>query len=239
MIDIVNKRCSVEGCQKQPYFGLPLDKRPSKCFEHKSETMVDIVSKKCDFPTCKSRPVFGLPGSKTATKCCAHKSQLMVNVQNKKCTGCGLLFRANKLNIFLCGYCRPQTVVRAKKEKIVKELLETKLSEFRFIHDKQFNNECCLKYRPDFLFDRGSYFLIAECDENGHEGYDQYCEIVRMNSISFGLGLPTKFIRYNPDLKGVSTKIKHQKLIETLKHWLTMDLLIDPSPLYLFYSESS
>jgi hypothetical protein len=199
------------------------------------DTMEDIVNKRCDFLECKSQPVFGLLGSKTATKCGSHKSDDMVDVRHKKCTDCGLLFRADKPTNYLCGYCRPQSVVRVKKEAVVKELLEEKLPDFKFIHNKQFNNECCLKYRPDFLFDRGSYFLIAECDENGHEGYDKECEIVRMNAISFGLGLPTKFIRYNPDLKGVSTKVKHQKLIETLNIWLKMDFLEDPSPLYLFY----
>ena len=40
---------------------------------------------------------------------------------------------------------------------------------------------------------------------------------------------------FGPDFKDVSTEVKHQKLIETLKHWLTMN----PSPLYLFYPESS
>jgi hypothetical protein len=30
------------------------------------------------------------------------------------------------------------------------------------MNDKTFQNDCCLKYRPDFLFDCGSYFLILE-----------------------------------------------------------------------------
>ena len=253
MEDVKNKKCNFPGCKTLPVYGLPGSKKATKCGQHKSNDMEDVVSKKCDFPGCKTHPNFGLPGSKTATKCSDHKTDVMVDVRHKKCDfpgcktddmvdiknkncmSCGF-FQVVKSSNYLCGYCRPQTVVRAKKERIVKDVLEAKIPEYKFIHNKQINNDCCLKYRPDFLFGRGSYYLIAECDENGHETYDKDCEIIRMNNISSGLGLPTKFIRYNPDLKGVKTKIKHKKLIETLKYWLNLEFLDDPSALYLFYS---
>ncbi len=56
-----------------------------------------------------------------------------------------------------------------------------------------------------------------------------------MNNISSGLGLPTLFIRYNPDLKGIPKKTKHTKLLEVLLSNLNLELLEDPSPIYLFY----
>jgi len=37
-----------------------------------------------------------------------------------------------------------------------------------------------------------------------------------MNNISHSLGLPTKFLRYNPDLKGISKKIKEEMLMKRL-----------------------
>jgi hypothetical protein len=124
-----------------------------------------------------------------------------------------------------------------KKEHKVKTLLEEK--NFEFAHNKQINNDCCLKYRPDFLFDCCSYFVVLEVDENAHKDYDKDCEIVRMNNISTGLGLPTLFIRYNPDLPGVKCKKKHRILIETLNKHLNKDVLEDPTPIYLFYPEHS
>ena len=56
-----------------------------------------------------------------------------------------------------------------------------------------------------------------------------------MNHISIGIGLPTKFIRYNPDKKGVSKQIKEDSLIDCLKQELEKDYLNDLQPIYLFY----
>jgi hypothetical protein len=108
-------------------------------------------------------------------------------------------------------------------------------NNFHFIHDKMITNDCCLKYRPDFLFDCGKYFLVLECDEDAHSQYDRQCEIVRMNNICIGLGLPTKFIRYNPDKKGVRINIKEKLLLKTLNEELNKDVLDDIEPIYLFY----
>ena len=155
----------------------------------------------------------------------------MFDVVHKLCTSCNL-FQVTKRNNFLCSYCSPNQKA-ITKEKIIKDLLEK--NGLNFIHNKQFPNDCCLKYRPDFLFACGSYYTALEVDENRHEHYPQDCEIIRMNNISFGLDLPVKFIRYNPDLPGVRTKQKHIKLMEVLEKWLNCKSLDDPNPVYLFY----
>jgi hypothetical protein len=108
-------------------------------------------------------------------------------------------------------------------------------NNLKFIHDKQIKNDCCLKYRPDFLFDCDTYFVILEVDEDAHESYAQECEIIRMNNITIGLGLPTLFIRYNPDKVGIKKKEKHFELLKTLKEKINLQKLHDPSPIYLFY----
>lgn len=113
----------------------------------------------------------------------------------------------------------------------VKQLLEQ--HGIPFTHNKQIVNECCLKYRPDFVIDCGSYFVVLEVDENAHSGYEKECEIVRMNNICHVLVLPTKFIRYNPDNKNFTTKQKQAALIETLQ--ACMKKLDNVEPTYLFY----
>ena len=115
------------------------------------------------------------------------------------------------------------------------EIISQANLKFNFINNKQFQNDCCLKYRPDFIFDCGSYFVIVECDEDAHRQYDKECEIIRMNNISIGIGLPTKFIRYNPDKKGVPKQIKEDTLIDCVKRELEKDYLDDLQPIYLFY----
>ena len=75
--------------------------------------------------------------------------------------------------------------------------------------------------------------VVVEVDENAHEVYDPQCELVRMNNITLSLDMPTKFIRYNPDKKGVKKAVKHAKLIETIKALQTEIVSIEP--MYLFY----
>lgn len=55
----------------------------------------------------------------------------------------------------------------------------------------------CNKRRPDFLIDAGTHFVVVECDEHQHRG--SACETRRMFEIAQALGLPTVFVRYNPD----------------------------------------
>ena len=132
--------------------------------------------------------------------------------KQRKCKDCQL-FYVMKKNNYLCTYCNPNKTKRSKtKEENIKQLLIN--NNFDFIHDKMVINDCCLKYRPDFLFDCISYYLILEVDENAHSQYDNDCEIIRMNNIIISLGLPCKFIRYNPDNKNFTKKEKEDKLLQ-------------------------
>lgn len=45
----------------------------------------------------------------------------------------------------------------------------------------------------------GSYFIIVELDENGHESYEVLCEFVRMHEIIEEARKPVYMIRFNPD----------------------------------------
>jgi hypothetical protein len=232
MINVKTKKCKYKNCTKEPSFNLKGKKR-MYCYKHKTKEMINVASIKCIFQDCVKEPHFNFKG-KERMYCSDHKTSKMINVRSEKCTSCGL-FQVKKNNNYLCSYCNPNPSKRQKtKENEIKTLLED--NGYKFIHDKQFKNDCYLKYRPDFVFDCVTYFLVIECDEFAHKGYEQDCEIARMNNITLGLGLPTVFIRYNPDLKSVRQKVKQAKLLETLNIYLNKDLLIDPSPVYLFYT---
>jgi hypothetical protein len=56
-----------------------------------------------------------------------------------------------------------------------------------------------------------------------------------MNNISHSLGLPTKFIRYNPDNKKYSQEQKHQALLETIYKNKDLEYIENIEPIYLFY----
>jgi hypothetical protein len=227
-----NESCLFIGCDTRPSFGFP-GQKAEYCKIHKLEHMVSR-NPSCLFTDCNTQPYFGFPGQKPIY-CNSHKLNKMIDVIHPKCTSCGL-FRVKKINKYLCYYCNPdKTKTRKLKETIVKELLEKQ--GYEFIHDKQVSNEYCNKYRPDFVFNCGEYFVVLECDEEAHKHYDKDCEIVRMNNISMDLKKPTLFIRYNPDLTGVRKQKKHQVLIETLEKHLYKDTIQQLEPIYLFYPE--
>ena len=232
MVDVLNKKCII--CKvRNASFNKDGLKQRLYCGYCKSDDMVNVKHKKCI--NCKLKhPHFNYEGLKPEyCKDCIKND--MVNVVDKKCTSCNLFF-VNKKTNFLCSYCNPNKSKRIKtKENEIKELLE--LNNIQFIHDKQISNECCYKYRPDFIIDCLYYILIVEVDEDAHKSYDKECELIRMNNIQLSLELPTKFIRYNPDKKVIKKNIKQKKLLEKVKEWMNknIDELKTEEALYLFY----
>jgi hypothetical protein len=55
----------------------------------------------------------------------------------------------------------------------------------------------CHKYRPDLSLELDDRLICIECDENQHISYK--CDIPRQINIVQDIGLPTVFIRWNPD----------------------------------------
>ncbi len=234
MIDIKSKQCQEPGCYKNPIFNFPEETTPIYCDSHKHSGMTDVKNKKCSEEGCEKQPRFNYKGETVGVFCSTHADKkLMWDVLCIRCKSCGL-FAVEKKHNYLCSYCDVnRSKVRAKKENEVKLLLEK--MKIKFIHDKQISNDCCLKYRPDFLIDCGTYFLIVECDEFAHADYEKECEITRMQNISFGLGLPTRFIRYNPDKKGIKKKDKEFQLAKCIKEQMSQEYLEDTEAIYLFY----
>ncbi|CAM9180175.1 unnamed protein product [Ectocarpus fasciculatus] len=61
-------------CPRRPSFGLPGDKRASRCASHKLEGHEDITSRRCDKEGCSRIPSFRQPGGNSRIRfCAAHK----------------------------------------------------------------------------------------------------------------------------------------------------------------------
>lgn len=234
MMNIKSSKCEEIDCMTIALFNFPGKKKGVFCSKHAQENMTNVVDKKCIFTDCNINPYFNYPDKKTPMYCNTHKDKTMIDVKSSKftCTSCNLEWGKTNKSQTLCWYCNPIKRHKSKEEEI-KKLLEFK--NIKFINDKSVANDCCLKYRPDFLIDCGSYFLVLEVDEYAHSSYSKDCEIVRMNNISYSLGLPVKFIRYNPDNKDYDKKHKQTKLIEEINKYIYKETLVDLEPIYLFY----
>jgi hypothetical protein len=99
-----------------------------------------------------------------------------------------------------CAACDP--VRRAKylksREILVKGWLEAEGLQY-VSHDRMLDGGACGKKRPDFLFDAGTHYVILEVDERQHEGDAYECEQTRMVNLAQSAGIPTVFLRFNPD----------------------------------------
>ena len=150
---------------------------------------------------------------------------------NTMCVGCGL-FVVTSQKKYRCFYCSGKTACKRKNKLSVFTVLKENFEDYSFSWNCTFSQDvmCALaKYRPDFAFDRGSYYVIVECDEDAHRQYDVSCERKRMYEITAGLGLPVVFIRYNPDSFSINGKVsqchhvtKKRYLVNTVRKYLTM-----------------
>lgn len=83
--------------------------------------------------------------------------------------------------------------------------------------------------RPDFVFDAVTHMIVVEIDEDQHKYYPCECEQIRMINISQSLGMPTIFIRYNPDKYQSSYRLYSEKermkaLKHQIEHWSNVAL---------------
>ncbi|CAM9899650.1 unnamed protein product [Ascophyllum nodosum] len=85
MVNVRNKKCTTEGCGKEPSFGVSVTKTVEYCTQHAPDGMVNVRKKRCITEGCDRESTFGVAGTKTAKFCTQHAPDGMVNVRNKKC----------------------------------------------------------------------------------------------------------------------------------------------------------
>lgn len=114
------------------------------------------------------------------------------------------------------------------------------LPEYSWIHNRVADTSCH-RYRPDLRVELGDRLICIECDEHQHMTYE--CDVPRMVNITQDIGLPTVFIRWNPDKyeKRVSTQRRLERLVKRIRFYL--ELPIDKFPQgypmieYMFYDK--
>jgi len=156
--------------------------------------MKNVIARKCEHTDCEKQPNFGyknsIPRFFSQHK---HKDKDMEDIIHKKLISCSL-FHVEKKPC-LCQYCKPEGNYR-KKTRVFEVKIHLDKHFGSFFHNKSIGF-ICLNFRPDFLFDCSSHFIVVECDEDQHKIYDNNCEVIRMLNIYQAIGMSTIFLRYN------------------------------------------
>ena len=136
-------------------------------------------------------------GYERKTHCARCRASDMRQVYEAKpnCAGCELWY-VPPMQGTLCSYCRPSTAIRTREDMAWKHLQE-KFPSLAMIRDKKVADGCSRR-RPDVLIDAQTHFVAVEVDELQHASYG--CdEHERMLTIAQDCGMPTVFVRWNPD----------------------------------------
>ncbi len=234
-------------CNHIPSYGLPGIKA-THCGTCRQKGMVKHPTRKC--VQCKQLALYG---QTMRLRCEDHKLDTDFNLVEKNCTKCNLPNILNQAG--LCAYCEPDAMQRhmKSKEKRVKQLLHAHNLRYK-THDKPVDAKCG-KDRPDFLFECVNtvdmlrteslrddpllntsstntpstfmHIVILEVDENQHKSEKSFCEKTRMFNITQACGgLPTFWIRYNPDpftlpdgtKSTISDHTREQHLLEWIRY---------------------
>ncbi len=245
MIDLTHKICQVENCQKRACFGI-LSHSACNCSKHKKEGMIKNPTKQCNDKMCKKIARFGI---KYPLHCDQHKDDDEEDLTLQKCKKCNHIEICNKDQICF-EYCINSDLfnkhIHVKEKEIIK-LLQTHINQKFHSTDVIIDSTCNLK-RPDIVYETPSHFVAIEIDEDQHKGYLKGCEISRMKEITQAIGMPTIFIRYNPDnyndINNKKSKLIKKKKEELLITWIKHILKLPPTDeteflrvVYLFYDK--
>lgn len=223
-------------------------KFPRKAFYKNDPTKLRLGY--CEY--CGKSATYNYEGKTSGIRCKSHSTSDMIDVRHKNlvlqiCKQCNLKSICN-----LDGLCYDFCVAnlnfqnnKKQNEKRVTKLLLNSISVKPTLIDEIVDSSCNYK-RPDIVYNCGFYNVVLEIDEFQHKSYG--CELNRMLLITQSLGLPTIFIRYNPDIfRDKDSKIVYVSLIEREKillQWVQYLLKTPPNIenkeqylrcVYLFY----
>ncbi len=238
MVDVISPTCENAECDGLARFGLP-GKRPHLCTSHRSIGTILQPTKRCLEGNCTELAIYGM---RIHEHCEAHKVDGEVNVLERKCRSCGLLGILDRNDN--CETCDPVTFKRIAlaKQNMVRDYLITEGFVFETI-DRMIDGGVCGKERPDFYIDCGTHILIIEVDEHQHSGRACECEQTRMVNISQSNGMPTIFLRWNPDryksAKKGAVMTATSRRLAILTEWTLHHIKTPPteflSVMYLFF----
>ena len=240
-VDVKHKLCEYTNCSTRAHFG-PLFKLKIHCAKHKTNNEFSKNNPNCEFEKCKLQPCYTNENNNYPLRCENHKNEDDKNIVERNCSSCNLICMLTNDN--LCNDCNEYITRQPHKRKeiIIKNVLDANKLEYD-TYDK-IPTEACNKYRPDFVFDRGTYVIILEVDENQHQSYACECEQARMINLfqDFG-GLPVVFVRFNPDgytdnngKRHQYTKSRETRLLKTLTSLILHQPKEFLSVIYLYYN---
>ena len=234
-----SKRCVEPGCHKFAHKANPGDPK-RYCYEHSPITAVRESRRRC--AGCRELATHGT-GS-IAEYCSEHAIPGCRNIVERECASCHLqnMLDPETGKCSDCGYASVVKAQRLVKQKRIGDVLGA--AGLAIVASDRIVDATCNKRRPDFLVDAGTHFLVVEVDEFQHRG--AICEERRMFQIAQALGLPTVFIRFNPDNyktpgggKGTATvATRERELINWAAHYAkagTSPVGAHVSVLWLFY----
>lgn len=212
MVDNYKDKCIEYKCNENADYNIKSIKKGIYCQKHKKDNMCSNKVKICKKQDCLIAAYFG---TKEDPKqyCSSHKEIHMYDYTSKKCSSCNL-YQVRK-SPDLCAYCNPDRYKKTKEIKVVDFLNKNNI---KFIHNKSVGY-LCGNFKPDILIDCNTHFIIVEIDEGQHKQYTKECEFARMSNIYLANGLPTLFIRFNPDDFDYNNKRRRTKIetrLETL-----------------------
>jgi hypothetical protein len=206
--------------------------------------MIISPTKRCEM--CKELGVWGINNQEKTRRCHAHKQPEDKNLIEGNCVSCGLEAVLNPDKI--CEFCGEIGIIKRtmlQKQHHIKEQLE---AHFKIeSYDRMVDGGICSRRRPDIIIDSPYRKIVVEIDEYQHKRSKDYspdCEYKRMWDITQALGMPTVFIRFNPDNYRTCSKVINtciQERVETLVSWIRTIVERQPLPdvflsvLYLYY----
>ena len=229
MVDVKNKTC--EQCSERAYYGSP--GRPvARCSEHKRDGDIKNSNKHCSDKSCREPAMYG---KTAAERCELHKLSDDANFVEHPCKSCNLTCRLSEKG--LCSPCGEFAVVKLAKQREIKDVLAARLPEFppdRYDQITPALKRLGDRERPDFFWDRGSYCVVLENDEHGHNRNPEECECIRMVNICQAEQRPTYVLRYNPDAyqpgdgRKFTKNRRHELLVRCLREVLTSQPEVGP-----------
>jgi len=188
--------------------------------------MIRHPNAKCKAPKCRELAIWGT--NWTPRHCETHKTTDDTNLVERPCVACGLLYVLDAAD--KCESCNPAAFATARlaKQNALMSYLDSR-GLTGSTTDVVIDDGICGKERPDRVYDFDDKIVVLECDEHQHRDRVCVCEHTRMVNIgqSFG-GVPTYFIRWNPDDYSPESDRKNPELLPK-RHKLAGDLLRDIS----------
>lgn len=219
MVLVNAKKCEHAGCRTIAGYGVP-GHRTSRCAQHVEVGMIAKPRRLCVETQCREPAIYGI---NRAVHCVIHRLREEQSLVGGRCASCNLVDILDRSG--LCTSCDPNAFQRARlaKQREVKLWLDNSDHGDYVIYDRMVDGGVCEKERPDLAWDCGTHWIVLEVDERQHEDRQEICECTRMVNVCQSFGMPTVFIRYNPDAFKANGRKQNPGLVtrrSTLLKWL-------------------